>query len=333
MVTCDWFLNQSDKPILIVGRAGMDLYPDPPGTRTQDAIHFYAALGGSSANIAVALSQQGFQTSLVTRVSDDAIGRFVIAQLQSYGVDSTHVKPVGEGTRASLAVVESRVDDHQSIIYRNNASDFRMDISDIEQIDFSKYSTLIITGTCLTLEPSRSAAILALKQAKSHGLKTIMDLDYRPYSWESKNQAKEVYELAVDLLDVVIGNDEEFGHMAGDYLAGEGLARRLAAKGKLVVYKRGEEGSRTYIENAVIETGIVQVKPLKPTGAGDSFLGAFIGQLFRSDDLADALIHGSCCAAIVVANIGCAPAMPSKEQLKDFVKQHRQDVSQQSRVP
>jgi 5-dehydro-2-deoxygluconokinase len=38
----------------VLGRAGMDLYADPPGTRTEEA-HFTSALGGSAANIAVAL--------------------------------------------------------------------------------------------------------------------------------------------------------------------------------------------------------------------------------------------------------------------------------------
>ena len=41
---------------LIIGRAGIDIYPDPPGTKTENATHFVTHLGGSSANIAVALS-------------------------------------------------------------------------------------------------------------------------------------------------------------------------------------------------------------------------------------------------------------------------------------
>ena len=52
-------MNLSDKDFLIVGRAGMDFYPDPPGTRTEDAESFVSCLGGSSANIGVALVKQG----------------------------------------------------------------------------------------------------------------------------------------------------------------------------------------------------------------------------------------------------------------------------------
>ena len=44
---------------VIIGRAGMDFYPDPPGTKTEEASMFFAALGGSSANIGVAINRHG----------------------------------------------------------------------------------------------------------------------------------------------------------------------------------------------------------------------------------------------------------------------------------
>ena len=66
---------------VIIGRAGMDFYPEPPGAKTEDAETFFACLGGSSANIGVAIVQHGGQASLVTSVSDDAIGRFCLNQL------------------------------------------------------------------------------------------------------------------------------------------------------------------------------------------------------------------------------------------------------------
>ena len=102
-------IDLSGNHFVIVGRAGMDIYPDPPGTRTEEATHFFTCLGGSSANIAVAIIKQGGKASLVTRVSDDAVGRFAVNELKKYDIDHTHVTPVGGETRTSLAVVESRV--------------------------------------------------------------------------------------------------------------------------------------------------------------------------------------------------------------------------------
>ncbi|MEP5089535.1 MAG: PfkB family carbohydrate kinase, partial [Paracoccaceae bacterium] len=80
---------------VIVGRAGMDFFPDPAGTRTEAADTFQAGLGGSSANIGAGICKLGGKAALVTRVSDDSIGRYCVNQLRNYGVDTTHVTPIG----------------------------------------------------------------------------------------------------------------------------------------------------------------------------------------------------------------------------------------------
>jgi 5-dehydro-2-deoxygluconokinase len=91
----------SDNSFVIIGRAGMDLYPDPPGTKTEEATQFFTCLGGSSANIGVAITRHGGRAALVTCVSDDAIGRFALNQLDRYGVDRAHVRSVGGEARNS----------------------------------------------------------------------------------------------------------------------------------------------------------------------------------------------------------------------------------------
>ncbi len=122
-------ISQND--FVIIGRAGMDFYADPPGTRTEDAGQYFACLGGSSANIGVAIVKLGGKASLVTCVSDDAVGRAAVKQLAHYNVNSDHVRAVTGEFRNSLAIIESRVEDHQSVIYRNGAADFQMNEDDV----------------------------------------------------------------------------------------------------------------------------------------------------------------------------------------------------------
>ena len=43
---------------LLIGRAGVDIYPDPPGTKTENA-NIMTHLGGSSANMGVQLVKYG----------------------------------------------------------------------------------------------------------------------------------------------------------------------------------------------------------------------------------------------------------------------------------
>lgn len=308
------------KSFLVIGRAGLDLYPDPPGTRTEDAKSFVAALGGSSANIAAALVRQGMKAALLTRVSDDAIGRYCLNQLDHYGIDRTHVKPVGGEWRNSLALVESRTENHQSVIYRNGAADFQMGLADVEAVDYDRYGALITTGTVLAAEPSRSAAFRAFELAHKAGVPLVFDVDYRPYSWPSAEVAAETYSSAATLCDVIVGNDEEFGFMAGGYDKGLAKAKSLlAAKARIVVYKMGARGAITITREGELKTGIYKTNALKPTGAGDSFMGGLLAGLANGGQLRESVLRGSASAAIVVSRVGCAPAMPTTAELEAFM--------------
>jgi 5-dehydro-2-deoxygluconokinase len=318
---------------LVIGRAGMDLYADPPGTPIETATRFTSALGGSSANIAVALTKAGGRAALLTCVSDDAVGRFCLAQLDAYGVDRTHVRATGGQARNSLAVVETRMENCQSVIYRNGAADFEMTAADVEAVDYSRFGGLITTGTVLASEPSRSATFRAFDLARAAGLPLIFDIDYRPYSWVSAEEAAEVYSRAAALCDVIVGNDVEFGFMAGDPALGLEKARSLITEGaQIVVYKMGEKGAITLTEGQEVRTGIFQTATLKPTGAGDAFLGNLVASLAQGAPLNEAVLRGSAAAAIVVARVACAPAMPTALELDRFITHHRGPNTEADRI-
>lgn len=306
---------------VVIGRVGMDLFP-APGQAVETADQFTADMGGSSANIAAGIVKLGGKAALVTRVSDDAVGRFCIGKLQHYGVDTTHVKPIGGEARNSLALYESRVQGHQSVIYRNGAADFQMTIADVEAVDYSAYGALVTAGTVFAAEPSRSAAFRAFDLARAASLPIIFDVDYRPYSWPSPQVAADVLSRAGALSDVIVGNDDEFGFMAGGKEHGLAKARDLAKTAAIVVYKMGELGAITFANNTEIKTGIYPVTALKPTGAGDSFMAGLLSGIAAGQDLETAILRGSACAAIVVAKPGCAPAMPYPADLDAFLAAH-----------
>jgi 5-dehydro-2-deoxygluconokinase len=308
---------------IIVGRVGMDVVADPPGTRTEDMQTAIVAMGGSSANIAAGIVKLGGHADLVTRVSDDSIGRYCTNQLKHYGVGSQYVRPVGGEARNSLAVYESTIEDHQTVIYRNGAADFALSDEDVEAVDYSAYGALITAGTVFAAEPSRSATFRAFELAKQAGLPIIFDVDYRPYSWPSREVASDVLSRAGALSDVIAGNDVEFGFMAGDYDKGLDKARELARQSAAItVYKMGEKGAITFANSDEVRTGIYPVDALKPEGAGDSFMAGFMASLAGGHTMEQAILRGSACASITVSKPACAPAMPTTDDLDAFLQHH-----------
>ncbi len=317
----DLFDGIRQNNFIIVGRAGIDFFTDP-GVAAEDAERVTVGLGGSSANIAAGICKLGGHASLVTRVSDDSVGSYCVGQLQKYGVGTDYVSPVGGEFRNSLAFYESRVEGHRNVIYRNGAADFQMDEHDVRAVDYTRFGALITAGTVFAAEPSRSATFVAFELAKAAGLPIVFDVDYRPYSWPSPNVASEVLTRASEASDMIVGNDEEFGFIAGSYEKGLEKARELSSTVPLIVYKMGEKGALTFCGGEEIRTGVYPVDALKPTGAGDSFMAGFVTSVADGFNLKTSLLRGSACASITVSKPGCAPAMADRATLEDFLANH-----------
>ncbi len=307
---------------IIVGRVGMDFFTHPGGA-TEEAEDVMVGMGGSSANIGAGICKLGGKAALVTRVSEDSIGRYCVGQLKRYGVDAKYVTPIGGEYRSSLAVYESRVEGHQSVIYRNGAADFQMDEADVSAVNYAEYGALITAGTVFAAEPSRSATFKAFDLAKAAGLPIIFDVDYRPYSWPSPQVAEEVLTRAAEASDMIVGNDEEFGFMAGGIDKGLAKAKALSeTTSALVVYKMGHEGAITFANGEEIRTGIYPVEAMKPTGAGDSFMAGLVTSIADGHDLKTSILRGSACASVTVSRPGCAPAMADTATLETFLADH-----------
>lgn len=311
------------KRFLVYGRAGMDLYADPPGAKAEGAQRFFACLGGSAGNVAAGIARLGGEAGLVTAVSDDSVGRFVRNQLRDYGVDITHVAVVGDDRRTSLAVVETRLEDFQSVIYRNGAADLAVTAEQSRSIAYADYGALLLAGTVLAAEPGRSAAFTAIDLARRAGLTVVLDIDMRPYTWSSPEDAAATYGKAAALSDIVVGNDEEFAVLAGPDNDPLRRAEELVhSTAQIAVFKRGQHGARTFTRDGAVDTGVFTVAARKPVGAGDAFMAGFITSLADGRGLDDSVVRGSAAAAIVVSGIGCAPAMPTSAELDAFIADH-----------
>lgn len=304
---------------LVLGRAGLDLYPAEDGGKIAEAAAFTCDLGGSAGNIAVALARLGAKAGLITALSDDPVGRFVRRRLQAFGVGTGFVSEVSGDPRTSLALAEVRAEDCEVTIYRNNAADLQLTVNDELLAGMKEAAVLIVTGTALVAEPSRTTTLALLEAARGSGAITVFDLDYRAYAWPSQADTAWVYGAAAALSDLVVGNSEEFAVFAGDG-NGEAVAARLAKEsGRLAILKRGGEGASVLGPGWRIDSGVFPTTTLKPYGAGDAFLGALVAALLSGEVLEEAVRHGSAAAAMVVSRRGCASAMPDSVELTEFL--------------
>jgi 5-dehydro-2-deoxygluconokinase len=89
---------------------------------------------------------------------------------------------------------------------------------------------------------------------------------------------------------------------------------------EIVIEKVGREGCRVHkAGGAVIEAPGYPVEIMNILGAGDAFGAGFIYGYVRNWGLLKAARFANACGAIVVTRPGCSNAMPTFDEVMDFV--------------
>src|SRR5688572_24499374 len=145
--------------LICFGRAAVDLYGQQFGGRLEDMQSFAKYLGGSSANVAAGTSRLGVRTSMLTRVGDEHMGRFVREALQREGVDVGHVKTDPERLTALVILGIEAPGAYPHYFYRENCADMGESVEDFDESYVASSGALAITGTHLSTPGTRAAEI------------------------------------------------------------------------------------------------------------------------------------------------------------------------------
>jgi 5-dehydro-2-deoxygluconokinase len=305
--------------VLAMGRSGVDVYPLQTGVGLEDVETFGKYLGGSAANVSVAAARLGHTVALVTGVGDDPFGRFVRRALRDLGVDdrlvvvdSAHATPV---TFCEIFPP----DDFPLYFYRRpTAPDLQIRPEDLDLDAVRDARVLWATVTGLSEEPSRSAHVAAwdTRDRRRH---TVLDLDYRPMFWSSRDEAAAQVRAALPHVTVALGNREECEVATGETDPDRAAEALLAAGVELAVVKQGPKGvlGRTADERVVVPPTPVDV--VNGLGAGDAFGGALCHGLLAGLPLEQMLRNANAAGAIVASRLECSTAMPTEAEIAAVV--------------
>ena len=323
--------------VICLGRAAVDLYGQQVGGRLEDMQSFAKYLGGSSGNLAAGLARLGVRSSMLTRVGDEQMGRFVREALASEGVDVSHVVTDPRRLTALVILGISGRDSFPHVFYRENCADLAIEPSDFDEDYIASSRSLAITGTHLSTEQSRMVVSQAVRYARRNDVRVVLDIDYRPVLWGlvAPGSGEERYvtsdaatgairELLPDC-DLVVGTEEEIriaGRADSTIDSLHNIRERSAAA---IVFKRGAIGCSVF-DGAIpadIDSGIsaagVEVAVFNTLGAGDGFLSGFLLGWLDGADWRECGALGNACGALVVSRHGCTPAMPTKAELDNYV--------------
>lgn len=307
--------------VLTIGRIGVDVYPLQYGVGLEDVTSFGKFLGGSPTNVAVAAHRFGLNTAVITKVGDDAFGRYLVQELARLGVDNRYVGTYGDLMTPVVFCEIFPPDNFPLYFYRNpSAPDMQIRADELELAAIRNAGIFWFTVTGLSEEPSRSAhlAALAARGKKQH---TIVDLDYRPMFWGSPTDARAEIDKIWGSVTVAVGNREECEVAVGETEPDRAADALLERGVEIAIVKQGPKGvlAKTTTERVEVPPYFVDV--VNGLGAGDSFGGALCYGLTKGWNLEQILQFANVAGAIVASRLECSTAMPTEAEVVEVLKE------------
>lgn len=286
---------------VVVGRVGIDLYPNAIETPLREVRTYTRFVGGFAGNTATGLARLGVRAAIVSRVGDDGHGEFVRSWLATEGVDVRWLATDPYWPTPPTFCEVWPPDRFPITFYRRpTAPDWQISLDDLDREEIASAPLLYATGTGLAQSPSRETTLALVEE---HRGTTIFDLDWRPTLWERQEEYPALAARAAAAADVVVGNEEE-------------VAAARLGEVPVLVLKRGERGA-TVVEHGE-ETDVPghPVEVVNGLGAGDAFAAALGHGLLRGLALVDAVRRATVAGAIVASRLACSEAMPRLEELE-----------------
>jgi 5-dehydro-2-deoxygluconokinase len=285
---------------VVMGRVGIDLYPNELETPLAEVRGFTRFVGGFAGNVSTGLARLGVRTAIVSRVGADGHGDFVRSWLAAEGVDVRFlaVDPYWQTPPTFCEVWPP--DRFPITFYRKpTAPDWQLSREDFDLEEVQRAPLLYATGTALAQSPSRETTLEALG---AHRGTTIFDLDWRPDLWEEARDYPPLAARAAANADIVIGNEEEVAAAQIDP--------------PTLVLKRGEHGATVYENGEETEVPGFPVEVVNGLGAGDAFAAAVGQSLLAGLPLVEGVRRGTVAGAIVASRLACSEAMPRLDELE-----------------
>jgi 5-dehydro-2-deoxygluconokinase len=302
--------------VLTMGRVGVDVYPLQVGVSLREVQTFGKYLGGSPTNVAVAAARYGRRSAVITRTGEDPFGEFIHDALRGFGVDDSQVSAVpGLPTPVTFCEIFAP-DDFPLYFYRFPKApdlEIRADELDLDAVRGAGVFWVTVTG--LSQEPSRTATLVALEARRRSGT-TVLDLDYRPMFWSSREEAHSWVQEALGHVTVAVGNLDECDTAVGTREPRKAVRALHEAGVGLAVVKQGPAGVLASDGQTEVEVPPVPVEVVNGLGAGDAFGGALCHALLAGWDLERSMRFCNAAGAIVASRLACADAMPTADEVE-----------------
>ncbi|PNR96438.1 MULTISPECIES: carbohydrate kinase family protein [Petrotoga] len=284
--------------------------------------------GGSPFNVAVGVAKLGADVSFLTKISQDEFGKFLFDYLKQNGVNTDCAFTV-EGLKTSLAFAAVDAQGKAEYeFYRDNAADTKLELKDIENLDYEKFNVFHFGSIALIDEPTSSTLTRLFDNFVSGDLVTSFDPNIRLSLIKNRENYNSLVKSIIKKVDILKMSDDDLYYLTEKKNVEEAIMTLSVKEGAILFVTLGSQGSLVYKDGIIERVPGYKVKVVETVGCGDSFMAGILYKLkdFSKDELSNITVEelaeyadfANKCAAIVATKQGAANAMPSLSEVSQF---------------
>jgi fructokinase len=315
-----------------IGEVLIDFIPLQKGRALKDVIAFERAPGGAPANVAAAVAKFGGNSSIITKLGNDAFGDFLLEQLQQAGVNTDKILRTSEAN-TGLAFVSLRSDGERDFsFYRNPSADLLLQHNEIEESWFNNGDILHFCSVDLVESPMKQAHVKAIRSAKAKGSLISFDPNVRLPLWRNPEDCRKTILDFIPAAHLVKISDEELEFITGIQDIDQAIQSLFVGDVRAVIFTKGSQGAELYVNDQHYYTSGFTVDVEDTTGAGDAFIGGFLYQLLEKNvrqQSLEEILHqhhleiltfANASGALTTTGKGAISSLPTKESISQLLQ-------------
>lgn len=281
-------MTHMKQKLCAIGEALIDFIPEEKGRRLKDVVNFKRVAGGAPANVAGAVAKLGGEARFITQLGEDAFGDYIVECLNHAGIDTSYIKRTTEADTA-LAFVSLAKDGNRDFkFYRRSCADLMLDASHMQASMIEDCGILHFCSVSLVEAPMKYAHERLISLAQQQNCLISFDPNLRLSLWDDETALRETVKAFIPKADILKISDEELEFITGTDRIEDALSELFVGRVSMLIYTMGKDGARVYTKRSMVEAKGFAVDVRDTTGAGDSFIGAFLYCLL-TDQVKDAL--------------------------------------------
>jgi sugar/nucleoside kinase (ribokinase family) len=260
------------------------------------------------------LGKLGTPAAIVSRVGDDDFGRLNVDRLRADGVDVSGIE-IAPGETTGSAFVRYREDGSRSFVYNIRQSacvNLRPTAASEALIDACDH--LHVMGTALSAPGLGEMVMEAATRIKARGGTISFDPNLRAEILGAPG-LREALEAVLAMTDLFMPSGDELFLFDQTRDEAQAVAALLARGIRSIVVKRGGQGASLFEQGLRVDAAPLTVQEIDPTGAGDSFGGAFLGFWLAGADPEQALRYANAAGARAVTQLGPMEGTSTRAEL------------------